>query len=236
MSKNKPTDRKMNLFQRIKKFGFETNKSALEKMSDKEYIDTFIKGVKYEKIERAYNKAWEAKNFEIENYWKRANYFWAFQVASFAGYFAVVSAESLKNEPQISYVVICIGLVTAFAWSFINRGSKTWQRHWEIHVDMLEEQVTGPLYKTVTEKKTFSVSKINDIVSRFFVLIWSVLAIKYFIEHINFYPSNIRYFDYVVFLSSVGMIYFICAMYFGHGRGMFGKRKVQFYKRHFDIK
>jgi len=230
------SDKKKNIFQKIIKFGFQTHKTALVEMSDEEYIDTFIKGVEYEKIERAYSKAWEAKNFEIENYWKRTNYFWAFQVASFAGYFGVLSAEHLENEPQISFVVICIGLVTSSAWNFINRGSKTWQRNWENHVDMLENQVTGPLYKTVTESKTFSVSKINNIVSRFFVLIWFILGFKYFIENVNFYPSNIEHFDYIIFLSTVGTFYFLCAMYFGYGRGMFGGRKVQFYKRHFDVK
>jgi hypothetical protein len=236
INKKENEKKERTLFDKFIDFGFRTNESALVEMTDKEYKETFIKGKSKKKIEKAYNRAWEAKNFEIENYWKRANYFWAFQVASFAGYFSVLSSEKLEENPQISFVVICIGLVTAFAWSFTNRGSKTWQRHWEIHVDMLEEKITGPLYKTVTSNKTFSVSKINDIVSRFFIMTWFILGTKYFIELITFNPKYIAQIDYVVILSTIGTIYFVCAMYFGHGRGLFGKRKVKFYKRHFDVK
>jgi len=235
-NKKKEKKEKRNLFDKIIDFGFRTNESALVEMTDREYIKTFIEGKTDGQIEKAYNQSWAAKNFEIENYWKRANYFWAFQVASFAGYFSVLSSEKLEQSPQISFVTVCIGLVTAFAWSFTNRGSKTWQRHWEIHVDMLEEKITGPLYKTVTSNKTFSVSKINDIVSRFFIMIWFILGVKYFIENITFDPKHINQIDYVVILATIATGYFICAMCFGYGRGLFGKRKVKFYKRHFDVK
>ena len=45
--------------------------------------------------------------------------------------------------------------VTAFfcfffslAWTLVNKGSKFWQKNWEAHIDMLEENVTGNLYET----------------------------------------------------------------------------------------
>lgn len=214
-------------------FLYSKDDPQLDELPEKEYLDIFEKGRKREEIERSYQKAWEAKNFEIENYWKRANYFWAFQVAAFAGYFAVFSGDIYTDSPQVLYIVICIGAVTSSAWTFINKGSKTWQRHWEIHVDMLENEITGPLYKIVTTQKTFSVSKINEIVSRFVMTIWVVIAVKYFISHLTMKWCGFQNIDMLVVLSTTVTIYFIASMYFGYGRGRFGSRKVRFYSRKF---
>ncbi|RZT91028.1 hypothetical protein EV201_3368 [Ancylomarina subtilis] len=219
------------LFKSIGTFFYSSKESELRDFSEEEYIQTFVANKKLEELKETYQKAWEAKNFEIENYWKRANYFWAFQVASFAGYFAVLSSKSYEKTPQILFFVVCIGFISALAWVFINIGSKTWQRHWENHVDMLEDKVTGPLYKIVTANKTYSVSKINDIVSRFFAVIWIILGIQYFANHLTFKWSGITNVDYLILLSSIATIYFAGAMIFGHGRGRFGSRDVKFYKR-----
>ncbi len=219
------------LIKSIGTFFYNSKKSDLRDFPENEYIQTFINSASEEKLKETYAKAWEAKNFEIENYWKRANYFWAFQVASFAGYFAVFSSDAYDKTPQVLYFVVCIGLISALAWVFINIGSKTWQRHWENHVDMLEDKITGPLYKIVTAKRTYSVSKINDIVSRFFAVIWIILGIQYFVEHLSFKWSGFENLDYLVVLSTIATIYFAGAMYFGHGRGRFGSRDVKFYKR-----
>ena len=203
----------------------------MEKITKEDYYKLFVQNRTKEEIEKAYQKAWESKNFEIENYWKRANYFWAFQVVSFGGYFSILNSEIYNKYPQVLYCVITIGIITSFAWAFINNGSKAWQRNWENQVEMLEDEITGPLYKVVTVDKTFSVSKINEIVSRYFVVVWVVLAINYFVEKITFCSENSNGFDYVVFLSTASLIYFVGAMFFGYGRGRFGRRKVIYYKK-----
>lgn len=142
-------------------FAFTKEGAEMEKMTEAEYKTAFITGRTDAEIKATYEKAWNAKNFEIELYWKRANYFWAFQIASFAGYFTMIGSEAYLSNPQVLYFIVCIGFITGLAWSFTNKGSKVWQRHWEIHVDMLEDKITGPLYKSVTAPKTFSVSKIT---------------------------------------------------------------------------
>lgn len=213
------------------------DEKALEQISDKDYEKLFITDRTKEEIKFSYQQAWAAKNFEIELYWKRAQYFWAFQIAAFAGYFAVLNSTTYSTEPsknpEILFFVVCIGFITAIAWNFINQGSKTWQRHWEIHVDMLEEHLTGPLYKIVTTQKTFSVSKINDVVSRFFVLIWILMGIKYFNKHLTLLYKESSGFNWLIFFAIMITIYFLLAMYLGHGRGRFGERKVKFYERKF---
>lgn len=221
----------MNLFKRIFKYAYKNDETQMKIMSEEEYLNIFIKGRNKSDIEKTYNKAWEAKNFEIEHYWKRANYFWAFQVAAFAGYFSVLNSKNYTTNPEILFFVICIGIITSFAWTFTNKGSKVWQRHWEIHVDMLENDITGPLYKIVTSPKTYSVSKINETVSSFIVSTWIIMLIKYYKDNLTVDFS--KPFATLEILSIVATLYFLSAMHFGYGRGRFGDRKVKFFKRKF---
>lgn len=94
---------------------------------------------------------------------------------------------------------------------------------------MLEDKVTGPLYKTVSVGNTFSVSKINEIVSHFISVIWVILGVKYFMDYITFEIADGSKINLTVIVSSVFLIYFTGAMFFGYGRGRFGKRKTLFF-------
>src|SRR5438270_6344032 len=145
-------------------------------MSNESDYQTAFEG---EKGEKALEHALDIRKFEIGLYWQRAAYFWALIAAAFAGYFAILSADHLEDKEYLAYIVGCIGLLFTWAWFLVNRGSKYWQENWENHVDMLENAVTGPLYKTVLHRppqKTLlgkyiigpaaiSVSKINQWVS-----------------------------------------------------------------------
>jgi hypothetical protein len=109
--------------------------------------------------------------------------------AAFAAYFAILGAEHLEDKEFLAYLVSCIGLIFAWAWFLVNRGSKFWQENWENHVDMLEDEVIGPLYKTIlhrpVSRKAFnrfilgpqaiSVSKINLLGGLFTIVIWVIL-------------------------------------------------------------
>lgn len=126
----------------------------------------------------------DIRKFEIELYWKRATYFWAFIAASFAAY-ALTYETASDHEPWLAVVFSALGLVFSFAWYLVNRGSKFWQNNWERHVDLLEDMTLGPLYKVIAEEPSttnllvapgpFSVSKINQILSLFITLVWAVL-------------------------------------------------------------
>ena len=156
---------------------------------DQEQYDKLFKDD--EKIlEAALKQAYEVRKFEIELYWKRAAYFWAFIGAAFVGY-----AAFLKEQDHSGLLVIisCIGFVFSVAWHCVNKGSKHWQENWENHVELLEDKTFGPLYKTLTTRpgekgsfanyvrafftapKPFSVSKINQLVSTYIALIWAYL-------------------------------------------------------------
>jgi hypothetical protein len=184
------------------------------------------------KKDEAYKKAWEARDFEIHNYWSRTAYFWAFQVASFTGYFAVIDPASISQNNDIVYCVNCIGFITALAWTLTNAGSKKWQKNWEDHVDILQDGVTGPLYKTISMNMNFSVSNINKLVSLFFTFIWVGLGIKFFHDNITL-PE----FTYngspavVVIILTVLVLTFSYLMIFGYGKTNHVHKRAAFYDR-----
>ncbi len=138
---------------------------------------------------RALANALDIRKFEIELYWKRATYFWAFIAAAFAGY-SLTYKTAVEHEAYLSVVFSSLGLVFSFAWYLVNRGSKFWQSNWERHVDLLEDMTLGPLYKVIAVSKEsiegnplsspgqFSVSKINQILSAFVATVWLVLFVE----------------------------------------------------------
>lgn len=146
--------------------------------------------VSSEKCKNALEHALDIRKFEIGLYWQRATYFWTLIAATFAGYFAVLSAEHMVDKEFNAFILACFGLVFSLAWFLTNRGSKFWQENWENHVDMLEDSITGPLYKTILYRprpssigtrilewavegpKPFSVSQLNQWVSLFTLLAW----------------------------------------------------------------
>ena len=126
---------------------------------------------------------------------------------------------------QIIYdttVISIIGLLFSFGWYLVNRGSKYWQTNWETHVDMLENDVIGPLFKTwrntkkssfwhITKEYPFSVSKINQILSAVVFLIWLYLvgySVSYTLEFVCKY-ANVLNISYFVFVLAFAVYHFI---------------------------
>ena len=131
------------------------------------------------RVEEALKYAHEIRQFEIGLYWRRAAYFWGFQVAVFAGYGVFMS----KEKPLgifLPCLLALLGFFISYAWYFLHRGSKAWQENWELHIDMLEEKITGNLYKTVLGKKHtfYSVSRINQSIIVSTGIFW-LLALTY---------------------------------------------------------
>jgi len=79
------------------------DESGIKEISKEEYLDFFVNGRKLEDKEKILNIAWEARRVVIDNYWKRASYYWAFQVAAFAGYFTVLGSNAYSETPQVLF-------------------------------------------------------------------------------------------------------------------------------------
>jgi hypothetical protein len=155
-----------------------------------EYARFFPETIRKEALDTAL----DIRKFEIDLYWKRAAYFWTFIAAAFVAFGAAQQLKDEASKTDLSLVVCCLGTVFSWAWFLINKGSKYWQMNWEKHVDMLEDSLIGPLYKTnwlldelesssakvklfLIEGGRFSVTRINQLV-RFFVLtVWLVLMV-----------------------------------------------------------
>ena len=162
------------------------------RISELEYREAFSspEGFDSDENESRARKALEAaldiRKLEINLYWTRAAYFWAFIAAAFAGY-AFTYKTAANGEPWLSLLFSSLGLVFSYAWYLVNRGSKFWQSNWECHVDLLEGMSLGPLYKYValtpendpfTSAGQFSVTKINQMLSIFVAVIWLLLFTK----------------------------------------------------------
>ena len=93
----------------------------------------------------------DIRKFEIELYWKRAAYFWGLIALTFIGYFSIY--DDHKDGSILLFLLGCIGVILSLAWHLVNLGSKYWQENWEAHVDRLEDEHNGPLYKTILSKE-----------------------------------------------------------------------------------
>lgn len=118
----------------------------------------------------AYTVVSDIRKFEIELSWKRATFFWAFIVAIYTAYYHVLTKiYEYKCDETYNFchgkfpllVLSILGLFFCFSWLLSSIGSKHWQENWENHLDLLEENVTGSLYKTYEAGKAYSVSKIT---------------------------------------------------------------------------
>ena len=124
-------------------------------------------------------RAYELRTFEIEHYWKRATYFWGFQIAIFAAFGFLLREISTKGSSTgwhpVALALAGLGVLTAWASYLSARGSKFWQENWERHIDMLEDKIEGRLHKTVwldRGKSSFSVSRINQWLSFYVFGFW----------------------------------------------------------------
>ena len=194
--------------------------------SQEQYSNDFLSD--QEKAGKALEHALDIRKFEIELYWTRATYFWAFIGATFAGFLAIQASE-VDNRQDLSVILSCLGLVFSVAWLCVNRGSKHWQENWEKHVDMLEDRITGPLYKVVltrgrpkgwrdktkhvlTGPSPLSVSKINQLISLYVSLLW-VLLVWYSLRPFDLEAEINWFYVAVVTISVIG-----CLTFFWLGR------------------
>ena len=205
-------------------------------MNEAEYKDLF----KDKKAKKALERAWLNRDFEIELYWKRASYFWTFIAAALVGYITLITSsgfnDNLKSSfPQIEYIVICLGLVFSIAWVLVNVGSKRWQINWENHIDVLEDEITGPIYKVVNKARSYSVTKINLLISSFVSAIWFILGIRYSVNNLTLKCENCQL-DWIWIFITIMTLSLIGILIFGYGKTKSTTKTIEFIKRDFTVK
>jgi hypothetical protein len=161
--------------------------------SDEEPKDTHnaLDNISEKALENALEKALDIRKFEIELYWKRAGYFWLFIASVFTSYFMVITNKRIEIKNELALLLSGLGIFLSVCWFFVNKASKYWQENWEKHVDMLEDNIMGSLYKTTFEYKdkksdfihplrpyNYSVSKINQFLSFVVIFVWIFLFLS----------------------------------------------------------
>lgn len=192
-----------------------------KRISNKEYRKYFLKDPQIRNV--AHTLALDMRKYEIELYWKRATYFWTFIAASLAG-FGAIQALSIENKADLSIFISCLGMVFSVGWFCVNRGSKYWQENWENHIELLEDEECGPLYKTVLSRpapestmdylqhwlngpSAISVSKVNQIISLYVSILWAGL-IYYSLPPFSF-ESEINW----LYVTVIGLTIITCILF-----------------------
>ena len=104
-------------------------------MTNKETID---KEQFHQNLER-FKIVLETRNFEIELFWKRCNYFLVLNTALAVGVFASFNGDGAN---KVLLPLIClVGVFVCFAWIKVGLGSKFWQSHWEHVVEKTQEDI-----------------------------------------------------------------------------------------------
>jgi hypothetical protein len=195
-------------------------------MDKTEYLDNFkleeepdsTRNIRIEALKNAL----EIRKFEIDLYWKRTAYFWAFIVLTFTAYFAILThdkeLDALTNE--LLLLSSALGLFMSICWFCVNKASKYWQENWEKHVDWLEDDVMGPLYKLILvygkgksgmfcplKPYPFSVSKINQLLSFAICLVWIYLFARNFTWVLKLCEPHIK--SCLVAIILIALIFFL---------------------------
>lgn len=144
-----------------------------EEYQSRVFSDGCIDAKAYKTMQKAFELAHDVRKFEIELFWKRGTYFWAFILASFTAYFATFKTVLGQKELRLSTLVESSGFakivllslagitfIFCLSWVLVNKGSKFWQKNWEAHIDMLEDSFSGKLYKTFLNTKSSGFGKI----------------------------------------------------------------------------
>ncbi|EEV6014769.1 TPA: hypothetical protein K8979_004315 [Escherichia coli] len=188
------------------------------KDEDKEFFQEFLgvstiimeDSLDHKKLIAALDKAHDIRKFEIDLYWKRATYFFAFFTVITAAYgYLFTHTEYITYTPFISI----IGTVFSICFYYVNIGSKYWQENWELVIDKLEYYVTGNLYKVLFYKTINdlrpSVSNINTFLSAFMIMLWLACFITSLILISSHYPLIVLL-STVIYSLSVPITVFSC--------------------------
>lgn len=132
-----------------------------------------------EYIKAALNQAHQAWKIEIRLYWQRSLFIWGFILTYLGGLFLLKKIEYPDFNDLIAIMLLSfLGLFTSLAWPMLEVASRSWQQNWEYHIQFLENEITGKLYKTTLGRKNrfYSISNIHRSIILAIMLFWTVIT------------------------------------------------------------
>jgi preprotein translocase subunit YajC len=209
----------------MRKDGSMKGKNNYSKITYEQYASLFgLNNPEKEDLHKAaLKKAWETRNFEIDKFWQRSAFFWGFIVLIFGGYVTIATGKNNETakEMYLDFYLILLGIIFSVAWFLAICGSKRWQENWEKHIDNLEDEITGPLYKSLYFKRKkyyYSVSKMNKIPAGVVIVTWIFLLIQYLCNNYNIikniflsFSNNFKVFLFILlpFLGTVFCVFYL---------------------------
>lgn len=85
------------------------------------------------KIKDPLKIAYDTRNFEIELFWKRSNYFLVLNLGLATGAFGLGT-----EAPMAASGLSVFGLIVSILWVRVNLGGKFWQERWEVKLSDVE--------------------------------------------------------------------------------------------------
>ena len=166
----------------------------------------------------------DVRKFEIELFWKRSTFFWAFSTTAIGAYGFAPRGSGLQ------FAAGCFGLVCAVIWTLVNRGSKYWQEVWEkkveahqlaaIRLDLFSRKSNQKIPQSWKWKPMhYSVSALATAFSDFTIIVWMGLILR----ASGIMPHIPRALAEVATLLVTGV--FICAVLFVCSRNERFRRK-----------
>lgn len=177
-----------------------------------EKIESFEEDSRTHKmLHLALEKAHDIRKFEIELYWKRATYFFAFFTVITAAFgYLFTSKEYFCFSP----IAALVGSIISICFIFVNIGSKYWLCNWEFIIDKLEIYVTGNLYKVYFYDNKYplrpSVSDINNLISYVILIVW---VLCFIISTSPFCTSDPQFFCVLLILYFLVLVIFSTLCY-----------------------
>lgn len=183
----------------------------------------------------ALDEAIKARKEETELYWKRATYFWTLSAVAFTGFFTFSSSTSHQEE-SLLVIVCCIGFFFSFTWLLANRGAMQWLLNWHNHVFLLEDEVMGPLFKTIEDDsktsycspfsgKSYSVVKLNQSLCFFLTVLWFFLLIYSWLKTSGICGYALKLLENNMHHILVGITFLWCAFNWKFGESKKGNIK-----------
>ena len=216
-------------------------KRKAAKITKKEdYLKLFPEDIRNENEKIRYTALKESQDirkFEINLYWRRTGFFWAFITIVYTALFSVLCKyiDCPCNEEPCKYSFLVpvisslsgLGFFFSVAWHMVNKGSKFWQKNWEKHVSLLETTEIGPLYDVYLNPKgsfrericptkafDFSVTKINMWASTIMMIASLAGTIGINVWLINERHQNWRF---VIIPSIIILLFCICLIFGSNG-------------------
>lgn len=209
--------------------------------------------------EKVFETANDCRKFETTFFWQRGTYYWAFILASFTAHFAclgnffdekAISFSAIKNLPDFSLLTLAVTAFFCFffswSWVIVNKGSRFWQQNWENHIDALEKEAVGHLFRIVMNEHNtencsprilsckpyrYSLAKTTQMTGIvLMVASFIMLCLYIFIFTQKFFPFHCHVLTALALLAIVLFLYYLqTSVYSKPKMNEFGRKTAEWY-------